>query len=476
MYKVIIVDDETWVTESIKLSIEWSKLDMEVVGVAYSGLEAYDLIMQLSPDIVLTDIRMRNMNGLELIQKVNDACKNVKFIVISGHAEFSYAQKALHAGALGYCLKPIDNNELIRILQKARSFLQPNQSESTFQLFDLVMNYSTGMEDSIKNYMHNLGFKDIEKKGVLPIVCITNNVVEFSKSVHCISDKIGSCKYAFLLQAEETDRLIDQLSGMISSEFTSIGVGTVARSIADIKASLENANLAAYEYFISGNSGVYNLSSNMDGNLDHYISEIEKHLKGGEVEHAITEIQAIPKLFRIEKYNIIHVLYFYNNLIRSILKSPEELIENYLYNFEQLAGRYQNINEMIHFLECMAKKNIEEKAVENVRNINNATFKNIITYVNQNYNRDISVYDLSQKFFINPSYISQLFKKEMGKNFTEYVLSLRIDYAIELLADSSLSLTTVAQKVGYNDYFYFSKVFKKYTGKAPSQYQEENTP
>jgi len=108
MLKVIIADDEELICNGLKNSIDWASLGMNLCGTAHDGMEALSLIRQGSPDLVLTDIRMPFMNGLELMEKAGEEMPDTGFIIVSGHDEFSYAQKALTMGALDYILKPID--------------------------------------------------------------------------------------------------------------------------------------------------------------------------------------------------------------------------------------------------------------------------------------------------------------------------------------------------------------------------------
>ncbi len=120
MFKAMIVDDESWVVENIKASVAWEELGYQVVAQAGDGVEALSLIQALRPDIVLTDIRMRGLTGIELIRRTNELAPGTRFIVISGHAEFAYAHQAINGGALGYILKPLDERELQEQLVKAK--------------------------------------------------------------------------------------------------------------------------------------------------------------------------------------------------------------------------------------------------------------------------------------------------------------------------------------------------------------------
>lgn len=248
MYKVLIVDDESFVVKSLIKSINWSEYGFDVVGHAGSGSETFEPTIDLKPDVAFTDIRMPGISGLELNKKVNDTALKVLFVAISGYAEFAYAQKAMNYGVLGYCLKPFEDDEIIGVLMKAANILDANKS------------------------------------------------------------------------------------------------------------------------------------------------------------------------------------------------FPET-----------------------------KKMNIEMDIVHD--DVKNETFRSILHYVNENYCKDISIQSISQKFFINPNYLSQLFKKEMHMTFTDYLTKMRIYYACNLLKTTRLSLTEIAEKAGYDEYHYFARVFKKMTGKTLTEFR-----
>ena len=128
---------------------------------------------------------------------------------------------------------------------------------------------------------------------------------------------------------------------------------------------------------------------------------------------------------------------------------------------------------MIHCLRQYVSRYILEATEYVSQEISNETFRAILNYVNQNYLQDISIQSLSLKFYTNPSYISQLFKKEVGETFTAYIAKLRITYACKLLGNTNLMVGEIAEKAGYQDYFYFTKIFKKVVGITPSRFRAE---
>lgn len=148
MLQVLLVDDEMAVTDSMRLGIDWKGLDLNVAAVVMSGTQALHYINTNPVDIVITDIRMADMDGLSLCQRIFQLNRNIQTIIVSGFAEFSYAQKALSYGVIGYCLKPVEYSELTRYLQLAIHHLGHYTHSSNFD--DLLDALHLSDEEAIR--------------------------------------------------------------------------------------------------------------------------------------------------------------------------------------------------------------------------------------------------------------------------------------------------------------------------------------
>lgn len=252
MYKILLVDDEELVLKSLMHTVEWETYGFTIAGTASSGKEAYEKIMELEPELVLTDIRMSGIGGLELIQLVRQEKPEICFVILSGYAEFAYAKKAMELGAVGYCLKPFQEEEIAGYLKKIKEKL------------------------------------DKEKK-------------------------------------------------------------------------------------------------------------------------------------------------------------------------EEKSAR----------LEMPERKEKKER-----KNVKNQTYVEMSKYVNAHYMDEIPPQKLAEIFHINVSYLSQLFKKESGITYTEYLTNLRIKQACRLLGTTDTKIVDIAEMVGFHDYFYFTRVFKKVMGMSPTEYRD----
>ena len=197
MYRVLIVDDELFVISSLKNRVKWNDYGFEIVGEARNGIAAYKKILQLKPDVVFTDIRMAGMSGLDLIQKVNELSLNIQFVVISGYAEFEYAQKALNYGALGFCLKPFDENEIIGILKKAGAVLNKIRVSCEARLLTLLEDSRSGDNAAISEIFKTLGFEYDGESGIQVAVPVGNARLNLREGIKYIEIKTGRSKYDY---------------------------------------------------------------------------------------------------------------------------------------------------------------------------------------------------------------------------------------------------------------------------------------
>ena len=157
MYKVFLVDDEELVIKSLIASVDWQAYGFEVAGYALSGSEAFDAIQTIDPNLVLTDIRMPGISGLELIKLLKDASSKALIVVLSGYAEFALAQKAINYGAVGYCLKPFDELEIAGFLKKATTIIK-NQKTSTYvDVLECLEIETPEAKEKLKNILIDAG-------------------------------------------------------------------------------------------------------------------------------------------------------------------------------------------------------------------------------------------------------------------------------------------------------------------------------
>jgi two-component system response regulator YesN len=172
--------------------------------------------------------------------------------------------------------------------------------------------------------------------------------------------------------------------------------------------------------------------------------------------------------------SIKHAMNIYNAYVKNSIRIlGEGSFEEYVYSFDDLCYMFKDFNAMLEYIKDKITSFLGLKTNMLTEDVRNEYFRKVINYINQNFYKDITIRSLSQDFIINPNYISQLFRKEVGMTFTDYITKLRVNYAKELLQNTEYSQGEIATKCGYTDYFYFIRVFKKTTGVTPGQFRHK---
>ena len=466
MYKVLIVDDEKMIVNSLLLGFPWKQHDFEVVATASGGREALALMENLHPDGVMTDIKMPGMSGLELMSRCRERAPGTVFVVISGHAEFSFAQKALELGAAAYCLKPLENDEIAAALSKAKRLLTRSDElrhAALLRFLDAPSEENAGALLAPYDLSGQVGI-GLSLGDALPLLSGSVPCIGFSLDEKCrlyLIPKDVACleSYAFraaLLGAvtsgalsafvyDETDRpawylrerltgLMDQLyAGFFSPERTALG-----------RAQPPAARDTKW--------------------LDRFAALCNKN-RLFEALRALSDADAAQLTMRdaLRIHNLcISLLCRLQNL--PVPKAPR-------YGYE-LAARYPSFAKMRAAL--VRRLQQASGSAADPERLHNETLARIVTEINRNFSRDLSFQALCTRYQINPSYLSQLFKKELDMTFTSYVNRLRIGYAKELLEGTTMLVSEISDRAGYENYLTFTKLFKKETGLTPKQYRAQS--
>lgn len=457
MFKVMLVDDENHILNFMHTSIPWKQLELKVVATAADGETALKLASQENIDIVITDIRMPKLNGLELCQKLYETNPNMQIIIVSGYADFAYAQKAIQLQVLGYCLKPIDASELTTLVRTA---IRNIHKETTFNGDTLLDCIEEGTDQSIQSIFNHLGMK-AEKYYVASSIKMRN----IGKALNSrLTLKLGKHKYLYFSTCPFNQTSASRLI-FYSKKKCGIGIYPHPVSPSKLKNAITNVTVMAYQFFITNTPTLCEqlVESSLTDNL---FSELINSLQTSK------DLKIFLEKLQNTNYSIIlnlkTVYKLYNKIYSSNLMSTVvDREESFLYGYEQLATEYTCFDDVLtEMLDKLSAPIVREP--EPTPSI--SSFMQIIKYVNENYHNDISLKKLSELFHMNPSYISCLIKTETGVTYSQYLTELRIGKAKQLLQTTNLSLNEISQSVGFNDYFYFIKRFKKIVGVTPGRF------
>lgn len=533
LMKVLIADDERKVGLLVKNLIQWEELGLEFMDIVQDGQTAYEIILEKRPDIVITDIRMPRLSGLDMIQKVTEANISVHFIVISGYRYFEYAQSALKFGVKDYLLKPIDEDELNKILQNVcneekcirgekknvqllKNSLEYNRHILHKELMGRVfeekdMYEGTSDEETAdeleRGIFQALGIK-VDRDITLPAIKEQEKLItdELSKMIQntlkpeyrpavldlVISVKKGMWIYVLLNfseeKKEEINRLIKDMfcnmkryiAGFEHYEIT-MGYSSQIADFSRINLILEMAAELVRSRIFVGTGICINV----------FPKEFNRHVKAMDIIAIHAEkIKNFVQIFRIDelislirtsfeeaaKENIMACEYYElsENLLMEYCRSVGELFN------EETSEIYKKWNEDLESCQSVyAMKNFVMKTVrEHMENLEKKQSERerrpileAIEYVKENYGQKCSLEEISEKLGYNSNYFCEIFKKEMGKNFSTYLLEVRMEEAKKLLRDSSETIYDIALRVGYKDSKFFSKQFTKMIGIKPTEYR-----
>lgn len=472
MFKVFFVDDEELVIKSLQASLNWKEYGFELAGYALNGEEAFEQIRHIQPDVVFTDIRMPGTSGLELIKRLKDASSRALFIVISGYAEFAFAQKAIKYGAFGYCLKPFDDEEIIGYLKKAKLLLEEKAIVSEARFLELIEDDSEESRIELKHILDAVGIQADSNEEKHIVVSLGKERLNLERFGKYLALKIGYKKYVYVIQTVDAKHLWKVLNED-SVNLRGIGVSNPFVKIEELNHAINRAELSSYNYFTTGKESRVCISENGITNIEEpALRRIKDVIEKQDMQGISQSLNEMEALFDNGHLNIKHALIVYNAMMSFSDISAAEPMEKYVLSFDKLAGLFDTVKEMLDYLKDDLSSKRDPQQEFFIIKGKNRTFNIIFQHINDNFNSNLSIQSIAKEFNVNANYVSQLFKKEVGTTFTEYVSKLRIDYACKLIASTDMPINEIAERVGYDDYFYFSRIFKRLMNTTPSSYRK----
>lgn len=398
MYQVLIVDDEPFVRQGIKVIIDWESYGFQIAAEAKNGLEAIELMKTQKFDLVFMDIRMPGMSGLEASAKIRSSIsKRIKIVLLSGFSEFTYAQEALKYNISHYLLKPLDPDELVKILNQ------------TSKELDKQVKVEQARRD-------------------------TASIV----GAHYLLETLTGRKN------EKVARGLEKLfNGQSNFSYLYIEIDGNDDTFSQLKREEQTESFWELYDYLSSTLGKFkgNLLCNVDKNQ---IFELGIILSDQLVRANYCEEQ---ESF-IEKLKVRTNLafgYTLNWYVGSQVETINDILVSYLSAIDKKANESQDGD-----VELLAR--IEDE-------------------IQKNYRENLSLKELSDKYFINSAYLGQLFKKRYGVYFKDYLNCVRIEKAKELLLNSNEKVYKISELVGYNNVDYFINKFTKVVGTTPSKYR-----
>lgn len=461
MFRVLIADDEDSVAHSLVRAIQWEELDLKMVGRACNGEDALTIAKEQNADIAILDIQMPGFNGLELCEYLKAYNPQMQLIIISGYAEFAYAEKAIQFGVIGYCLKPLDYSQVTGCLRRAVRNLRTARHLSARE--DLMEMLEKRDVPQIQDFLerHRL----LEEGRLFVAVSVGERPVrELEK--HGFALCIGRGQWGYLLQGSVGGQMLrGSLSVQEADTWKGIGYMNMPVEAVKIYDALEECTARAYQYFV--NPGCRICMAVHENGANDWLERLHAELNDKKWKRACSILQEIEETGMAD-FTVRSALRLTNLVTSSRLPRKEEN-DFYIYSIRQLVTEYGSLKQELQRLQAY----LDEKRADSEAAFTNTAFMKLVRYVDENYRGNISLTSAAQALYMNPNYLSHLFKKEAGVTFVNYITQKRIEDAKHLLAQTEKSQTDIAIEVGFNDYFYFIKIFKKLTGMTPGQYRSQ---
>lgn len=535
MLKLLIADDEMRVCKLIRYLVDWNSLGIEIIGEAYDGNSAFQIIMEKSPDIVIVDIRMPEQNGLNLIRNVKKEKQETYFIVVSGYSRFEYAQHAIKYGVEDYLLKPLKKKELTEAVEKIiEKYELTRKAEAEKEHLEQFMDYYTSRikEGLLTEYFKkNLEFPDMDPlasvnaryscrfipgdfMGIAVKVLVTDCEAEsrvFSMALtkveqilsqdfagqfsECIISMDQGMIYAAVNAPEITDIQLNRLMNHVQIKVMSwrevfqgirvyFGLGERMQSVVQLFQSLDQASEAAANYILPEAETVlwYQDSYRVRCTPEMFCHlDIRKDMQRG-IE--LLDYARIKSCIHACQEELLRI----NGLNAEMVKAAYwKIVEDFFYSLDIKRIGLQREDFKVRaeklFMLAPSVKGLFEKLgefmvcclkqwVEDRKLEERKPILLAKEYMQENFWRSLTLEEVSAYVGFNASYFSNLFKRETSMNFLEYLTTLRIDHARERLMKTDDSVNEIAEAVGYSDVKYFSRIFKRSLGLSPNKFRK----
>lgn len=519
---ILIVDDDRFVIASLLKGIPWSDLGFHNVFTAYNITDAKSILKKEPVDLLLSDIDMPNGNGLDLLAWIRETHNDLPVIFLTNYADFDYARKALTLKTFDYFLKPIEFDKLIPIIQKATQQLtrQQNQRNMNCEIFwhSLLHDKIADTEAALYQFFEQSELPYKTTDYFLPVVFDLS-------SYQLTSQNQLSCRFSDLKQ--QFNYVKTTFEAIFAEQFTPVDVlleysANSSRYLAVfcldtnkisplLPMNCENFVAAVYAQMHCALTCFVGLPSRLDTfrpNLKKLREMIANSLDcNGKVlflseyrpvftEHTPCDVKTLEFYLENKQYTAftdyckqyLQRLSDSGQLHSSSINSFQIDVVQTLYAFLRDKGILANKlfhDNSYHILSRNAKNSSYnmllyiQYIIHTIRNYletasdERSISRSMQAYVDEHYAEDISRSDLSDIFYLDPDYASKLFKKETGISFKNYIIMKRIEVAKNLLINTDLPINTISDNVGYGNYSYFTRLFKKVTGQTPVDYRRD---
>ena len=536
MYRILLVDDEILVRDAIKENIDWKGMDCELVGDCENGKEAAEFVKEHPVDIVLTDILMPYMDGMELSNFLHDNYPEIVIVIFSGFGEFEYAKKAIQYGVSEYLLKPVTAMELTGVIEKMKKKVEQQRLEKSkmdalaqnseeyrknkqiirSKNIEALVNCTTDVNASIERLaemgidisaasyrvaifdidlysgMYQLDTEKRQESALMAFVLFNISDEIVTREEAGIAYQEGNNRVEILFQekwsrnftsrTKEICHEIQEKTKEVMGFDVSMGIGKWVKKPEEL---IQSHDMAAqtlqYRYLLGGN-----LLIDMEEQhpvqeiaIEDDLAELKEAMKTGQKEQVYQILIKIEDSIRQALMEKSRACMYLQQVIRTMDNACEDVSADMDRIREDRDELLRQITDQKFFEDaCKVVQKHTDRIFEILSELNTSSSKRqarlAIDYIQKNYmDPDLSLNSICSYLNISTSYFSTIFKDETGETFTEVLIRTRMEKAKELLENTTLKNYEIAEKVGFSDPHYFGISFKKMTGCTPTEYARE---
>lgn len=488
---MMLADDEPTALNLLQTIIEKKCDGFQVVGIAYNGQEALEKMKSLHPDVLITDIQMPVMNGLDLIGKAKEEDSDLVSIVISGYQEFEYAKTAMRYGVTDYILKPIVPSELCALLEKVKNRLDIRYYRNRNALMHRLVNEIPISEEELKRYFQSPRYYGaITRRNGLPTRFSERGQKEIFSDIHewmltygrddqetlylCPKELVEEGQYVEMIKRQIGKEQPDAsyLTTVICKK--AVSVDQIGEMVKGLYRMLDTSIVLgkSQTLFLDGEKSEVSVED--AGNFD-YLQDLEYLAKNQKYERLQKETASLIQKWGQEERpqiwmegrlrQICYLLQRYDSCNMDY-RECEFLLDETFANAE-------NVQQLITGMDDIFFKDKKEDSMTMQKLNTEEYFQKIKEYIQEHMAEALSLQKVSREMGVSQTYLSRLFRKYENSTFNNYLTALRMEKAKVLLKSGDrIYVKDVAEQVGYKDQFYFSRIFHSYTGVRPSEYLE----
>lgn len=509
--KLFIADDEIDVREGIRYLLDWEKLGFYICGEGKNGQDTLEQILKSHPDVVLLDIRMPRLSGLEVVKQAKERGFKGRFIILSGYSDFSYAQEAIRYGVTCYLTKPIDEDELEKAVLEARDSIQSEQETRK----KLVQYRDRARESILQDILCNkasyalLDYHDIMLESpVYQVVLYTNynqesfqTTWDFASILRLANKNHNSLDYirmenqnVIILKGEFALNRFQELikhhisqpqkGSPLDSLFLTCGRPVYAPeqihiSFEDAKLLMKRRFFCRFNQHVLGCRDLPKAPWDLPENTvpeDIYSQRISDYIQSGNRHMLLSVLDELKDHLYHTDTEISLLKHFLADIMIQVKSIITHTYGTMDIPFPSNAAIMSTIEETYYLYEILQFFTIQFEMSMNAIGspTRESVMDGILQYIRHNYQENLKLGTIAELFGYNSSYLGKVFSKATGKNFNSYIDEVRIENSKKLLLNHDYKVYEISQLVGYTNVDYFHKKFKKYVGMSPAEYRKSH--